>query len=316
MHKIFIDGQEGTTGLEIRDRLQDRTDIELVEIPHDRRKDMDLKQQIINACDLVILCLPDDAAKQSVALAQGGTTRFIDASTAFRTHKDWVYGLPEMAQGQRRKIKEAPCVSNPGCYPTGFILPVRPLVALNIMPKDYPATVYALSGYSGGGKKLINAHETCPLEQMDRIAARPYAFSLQHKHIPEMQTYTGLSFAPIFSPHVGNYYRGMLVNIPVFPRLLKGNPGPESIREVLAGFYENEPFVKVMEGPAEQYLDKGFLSPLGCNQTNRVEIFVSGHGEQVLLTARLDNLGKGASGAAVQNLNIMLGVDETLGLVD
>ncbi|WP_022665117.1 N-acetyl-gamma-glutamyl-phosphate reductase [Desulfospira joergensenii] len=315
MYKIFIDGQEGTTGLQIKERLEAREDIELIEIPGDKRKDIEVKREIINHSDLVILCLPDAAARESVSLAENETPRFIDASTAHRTHEDWVYGLPEMEPDHRRKIAEARFVANPGCYPTGFILAVRPLIRLGIMPKDYPATVHALSGYSGGGKKLIAAHGSRPLEEVDRIASRPYGFSLKHKHIPEMQKYAGLTHAPVFSPQVGHFYNGMLVNIPLFPHLLNRKSTPDQIRDALIRYYENEPFVRVMEGPDEDHLEGPFLSPLGCNATNRVEIFVFGHEDQILLTSRLDNLGKGASGAAVQNLNIMMGAGEDTGLI-
>ncbi len=313
MHKIFIDGQEGTTGLEIKERLRLREDIRLLEIPAAKRKDTEARKEIINRADVVILCLPDEAAREAVTLAENKTTRFIDASTAHRTHEDWVYGLPEMDPAQKTRIADARFVANPGCYPTGFILALRPLIALGIMPKDYPATVHALSGYSGGGKKLIAAYEGQSGQAAQKIAARPYGLTLNHKHLPEMQMYAGLDHAPVFTPQVGNFYKGMLVNIPIFPRLFKRDLGPDGIREELARYYGGQPFVKVMEGQGP--LDQGFLSALGCNDTNRVEIFVFGHRDQILLTARLDNLGKGASGAAVQNLNIMLGAGEDRGLV-
>ncbi len=320
MYKVFIDGQEGTTGLEIKDRLTGRADIELLEIPGDQRKDPRVKKEFINGADLVILCLPDAVAQESVALAENGTTRFIDASTAHRTHPDWVYGLPEMPPlsgqdtAQAGRIKNARFVANPGCYPTGFILMVRPLVECGIIPRDYPATVHAVSGYSGGGKKLIQVHDTRDPDQMAELSARPYGFSLTHKHVPEMQVYAGLSHAPVFTPSVGNFYKGMLVHVPLLPRLFKTRVSPDKLRTALQTVYAREKFVKVMENPTDQYLDQGFLSALGCNDTNRVEIFVAGHGDQILVTARLDNLGKGASGAAVQNLNIMLGMDPGTGL--
>ncbi len=320
MYKVFIDGQEGTTGLEIKDRLTGRSDIELLEIPGDKRKDIQVKKAFINGADLVILCLPDAVARESVALADNGSTRFIDASTAHRTHPDWVYGLPEMSPdpdqkgNQAEKIFNARFVANPGCYPTGFILMVRPLVGQGILPPDYPATVHAVSGYSGGGKKLIQVHESRDEGIMEELASRPYGFSLTHKHVPEMQAYTGLSHAPVFTPGVGNFYKGMLVHLPLFPRLFNTRIDADKLRAVLGNVYAQEKFVRVMEAPTDHYLDQGFLSPLGCNDTNRVEIFVAGHDDQILVTARLDNLGKGASGAAVQNLNIMLGMDPGTGL--
>ena len=320
MYKIFIDGQEGTTGLEITDRLKGRNDIELLEIPGDKRKDSRVKKQFINNADLVILCLPDAVARESVALAENTATRFIDASTAHRIHPDWVYGLAELPPSpgqdgdQTLKIQNAQFVANPGCYPTGFILMVKPLVDLGIIPRSYPATVHAISGYSGGGKKLIQTHDTGDEGLMEDLAARPYGFALTHKHVPEMQVYTGLSHAPIFTPSVGNFYKGMLVHLPLLPRLFKNRVDPDKLRAALGRIYAGKEFVKVMEQPTDHYLDQGFLSPLGCNDTNRVEIFVAGHGDQILVTARLDNLGKGASGAAVQNLNIMLGMDPGKGL--
>jgi len=320
MYKVFIDGQEGTTGLEIKERLGGRGDIKLLEIPGDKRKDARVKKKFINQADLVILCLPDSVARESVALADNGTTRFIDASTAHRTDPDWVYGLPEMPPfagdncNQTEKIRNARFVANPGCYPTGFILMMRPMVGLGIIPQEYPATVHAVSGYSGGGKKMIQTHETRDEGRMEELAARPYGFSLTHKHVPEMQVYAGLSHAPVFTPSVGNFYKGMLVHVPLFPRLFKTRMDADRIRDKLKTVYAGEKFVRVMEDPTDHYLDQGFLSPLGCNDTNRVEIFVAGHEDQILVTARLDNLGKGASGAAVQNLNIMLGMDPGTGL--
>ncbi|WDP92570.1 MAG: N-acetyl-gamma-glutamyl-phosphate reductase [Desulfobacter sp.] len=314
MYTVFIDGQEGTTGLEIKERLEGRKEIELLEIPGDKRKDPEVKREFINGADLVILCLPDAVAKESVALAEGGSTRFIDASTAHRTHPDWVYGLPEMSPvpEQAEKIRRARFVANPGCYPTGFILMARPLVDLGILPRDYPVSVHAVSGYSGGGKKLIARHRAGG--DAGELAARPYGFTLAHKHVPEMQAYAGLDNAPIFTPSVGDFYRGMLVHLPLHTRLLKRKTDADGLRAELRQVYGGQPFVRVMPDPTENYLDQGFLSPLGCNNTNRVDIFVSGHEDQILVTARLDNLGKGASGAAVQNLNIMLGMDQGKGL--
>ncbi len=315
MFKLFIDGQEGTTGLEIKARLEGRKDIELLEIPEDKRKDPAVKQEFIHGADVVILCLPDDAARASVALAKGGNTRFIDASTAHRTHPDWTYGLAELplVPDQAETIKNARFVANPGCYPTGFLLMARPLVNAGILPKDYPVTIHAISGYSGGGKKLIALHTEG--KKGGELAARPYGFALAHKHLPEMQAYAGLAHAPVFTPSVGDFYKGMLVHLPLQTRLLAKKIDAHGLRSELAAVYDGQPFVKVMDKPTDAYLDDGFLSPLGCNDTNRVEIFVAGHDTQILVTARLDNLGKGASGAAVQNLNLMLGMDPGTGLL-
>ncbi len=315
MFNVFIDGQEGTTGLEIKARLDGRKDIELLEIPDDKRKDLTVKKEFIHGADLVILCLPDAAARESVALSKGGDTRFIDASTAHRTHPDWTYGLAELppVPDQAEAIRNARFVANPGCYPTGFLLMARPLVNAGILPKDYPVTVHAVSGYSGGGKKLIALHKDG--KKGDALAVRPYGFTLTHKHTPEMQAYAGLDHAPVFTPSVGDFYKGMLVHLPLQTRLLGKPINANGLREELAAVYDGQPFVKVMDKPTDAYLDQGFLSPLGCNNTNRVEIFVSGHDTQILVTARLDNLGKGASGAAVQNLNIMLGMDPGTGLI-
>ncbi len=317
MYRVFIDGQEGTTGLEIRQRLEKRDDIELVLIDDSLRKDPAAKKECINEADLVILCLPDDIARQSVGLVENSSTRIIDASTAHRTNPDWVYGLPELSHdpftGEHtdwaEKIANARFVANPGCYPTGFVLMVNPLVGAGVLPRDYPVTVHALSGYSGGGKKLIQLHNSDGCGQSKNLACRPYGFSLEHKHQTEMKYFGGLSHTPLFSPSVGDFYRGMLVHVPMFSSFLQKNSDVDEIRAILDEAYENQVFVRVMGPPMDQYLDQGFLSPLGCNHTNRVDIFVWGSTNHILLTACLDNLGKGAAGAAIQNLNLMLGCD-------
>ncbi len=297
--------------------------MELLLIDQDLRKDISARKECINAADVVILCLPDEMAKQSVGLLENSRTKIIDASTANRTRADWVYGLPELPcppDGSdeipwARKIASARFVANPGCYPTGFVLMLNPLVSKGIIPKDYPAVIHALSGYSGGGKKTISTHSQPGTDGDENLACRPYGFAMGHKHLPEMKHFTGLAHLPLFSPSVGHFYRGMLVHVPLFSRLLKKHTTADSIRAILAETYAHEPFVRVMEPPMEQYLDQGFLSPLGCNHTNRVDIFVWGNDDQILLTACLDNLGKGASGAAVQNLNLMLGCEPEKGLL-
>jgi N-acetyl-gamma-glutamyl-phosphate reductase len=313
--KVFIDGQEGTTGLEIRDRLARRTDIELLEIPGAQRKDSGAKRAIIAAADLVILCLPDAAAVEAAELAEGTPARIIDASSAHRTADGWVYGLPELAPGQREAIRKATQVSNPGCYATGFLLAVRPLVDGAIVPRTYPVTVHAQSGYSGGGKKLIAAFRDHDHggESPD-WTVRPYGLGLAHKHLPEMTMHSGLTHAPVFSPSVGNYYKGMLVSVPLHIGALARRVTPGDVHDLLKQRYAREPFVRVMPLGGDGALDNGYLTSVTTNGTNLVELFVFGNAEQILLVSRLDNLGKGAAGSAVQNLNLMLGLEEGLGL--
>jgi N-acetyl-gamma-glutamyl-phosphate reductase len=312
--RVFIDGQEGTTGLQIHERLRARADLELLEIPAERRKDPDVKREILQEAALAILCLPDDAALETVRLA-GPNTRLLDASTAHRVHPDFCYGLPELCPEQRDSIRAARRVSNPGCWPTGFLLLVRPLTDAGILPRDYPVSVHGQSGYSGGGKKMIADFQAHPHQgPSPSWTVRPYALDLHHKHVPEMLRYSGLATAPLFSSSVGQYYQGMLVQVPLHTRALVDAAGLEQIHAVLSERYRDEPFVRVMPlggGPAA---DGGKLDATALNASNLIELFVFGHAEYVLLVARLDNLGKGAAGAAVQNLNLMLGYPERTGL--
>ncbi|MBM4361472.1 MAG: N-acetyl-gamma-glutamyl-phosphate reductase [Deltaproteobacteria bacterium] len=313
--RVFIDGQEGTTGLQIHDRLAGRADLRVVEIDPARRKDPEARLSLMREVDVAILCLPDDAAVESAALAAQAGTRVIDASTAHRVAEDWVYGLPELAPGQRDAVRGAARVANPGCYPTGMLLALRPLVDAGLVGPGHPVTVHALSGYSGGGKKMIQAFAAHPAEgQSPDWTIRSYALGLAHKHVPEMRVHGGLERSPIFCPAVGSYYQGMLVHVPLHVRDLARRTAVAEIHALLSDRYGAEPFITVLPPGGGGAAPDGFLSPTALNGTNRLELLVSGNDEQVLLTARLDNLGKGASGAAVQNLNLMLDLPEASGL--
>ena len=314
-HRVFIDGQAGTTGLEIHARLAQRSDINLLEVDPARRKDAAARAELLNAAEVVILCLPDDAAREAVALIENPAVRVLDASTAYRVARDWVYGLAELTPGQRTAIAGARRVSNPGCYPTGFVLALRPLIEAGLIDPGAAICVHALSGYSGGGRALVDRYQAQALEGVDVIhAPRPYALTLNHKHLPEMRQYAGLAKAPLFTPMVGHYYKGMLVQIPLPKGLLKRPMDAAALRALLAERYAEEACVQVLQPERDAILEDGFLDPERCNDTNRVDLMVFGEQEHLLLVARLDNLGKGAGGAAIQNLNLMLGLDELSGL--
>lgn len=309
---VFVDGQEGTTGLQIFDYLSRRNDIELLHIPPDRRKDPDVRRDFLNRADVTFLCLPDAAARESAALVTNPNTCVIDASTAFRTNPDWVYGLPELEPEQRQRLKAGKRISVPGCHATAFVLLIRPLINHGIMPPDYPVTCHSITGYSGGGKKLIGIYEG---EENPKLhSPRPYALQLNHKHLPEMQVRSGLAHAPIFTPVVSNFYKGLAVTVFLHPDRLAKRATPGALYDLFSAYYAAEPFIRVMPVDDESNLDAGYLDVQGCNDTNRVDLFIFGHTEKVVLIARLDNLGKGASGAAVQCMNIHLGIDETTGL--
>ncbi|HET7541280.1 MAG TPA: N-acetyl-gamma-glutamyl-phosphate reductase [Polyangiaceae bacterium] len=315
MHKIFIDGREGTTGLQIQERLAARPELELCELPANQRKDPAARKALINQVDFVITCLPDAAARESLSLLQNPRTRLIDPSSAHRVDPNFVYGFPELNGEQRARIRKASRVSVPGCHATGFVAALSPLVSRGLVPSDYPTVAHSLTGYSGGGKKLIATYETASPNDRERLRGpRPYALGLQHKHLPEMQHVAGLSSPPLFEPVVADFYKGMLVSVPLLSRLLPKKLSAKDVHEVLSAHYQGERFVVVQPFESEALLEDGFLSPIACNDTNRLELFVFGHEQQILIVARLDNLGKGASGAAVQNLNLMLGVDEGQGL--
>lgn len=310
--QVFVDGQEGTTGLRIHEYLARRTDVALLKIDPARRKDVVARRELINASDVTFLCLPDQAAVESVALVENPGTCIIDASTAHRIAPGWAFGLPELAPDQRDRLRASKRIANPGCHASAFILVVKPLVALGILGADHPPAAYSITGYSGGGKKMIEQYGTAAGALN---APRPYALKLAHKHLPEMQVHTGLARPPIFTPIVGPFYKGLAVMVFLDPTRLAKPMGPAALQEVLADYYAGEPFVRVAAFDNDANCDDGFFDVQGSNDTNRVDLFVFGHGDQVVLVARLDNLGKGASGAAVQSMNVHLGVDETLGLV-
>jgi len=320
-HTIFIDGEAGTTGLDVLRRLEARADLEIIALG-DRRRDVGARREALNAADAVILCLPDEAAKQAVAMIDNPVVRVIDASTAYRVDPAWTYGFAEMAQARGRmtqaeKIAGATRVSNPGCYPTGFIGLVRPLVSAGIIPAGWPVTVNAVSGYSGGGKAMIAEFEAAPGSSPGVTKAgvfRAYGLSLKHKHVPEMTLHTGLERPVLFAPAVGAYRQGMLVEVPLQLAALPSSPSVEVVHGALAQAYAGSRFVEVAE--LEETEAMTGIDPEGLNGTNKMRLHVFGDrdGAQVRLVALLDNLGKGASGAAVQNLNLMLGLDEGTGL--
>ncbi len=315
MYKIFVDGQVGTTGLQIHRHLQDRDDIQLVQIEDQDRKNVAVKKELLNSSDLVILCLPDDAARQSVALIDTDEVKVLDASTAHRVNEDWVYGLPELSSEQRNRIGSARFVSNPGCYPTAFILPLAPLIRDGLLPADSLISALAISGYTGGGRKLIEQYEQrLKADRNEFWPIRPYGLQLNHKHLPEMQHFSGLDSTPLFTPSVGPFAQGLLLHIPLFRSQLSAGVDLDCVYEALLSRYRGEACIKIHPVNDDTALDDGFLDPQENNDTNRVDIFLYGSERQLLLIARLDNLGKGASGAAVQNLNLMLGCEELYGL--
>ena len=310
----FVDGQEGTTGLRIHEYLAQRRDIELLRIAPERRKDAAERARLLNAADVAFLCLPDAAAREAAALVTNPRTCLIDASTAHRTLPGWAFGLPELMPGQRELIRASKRIANPGCHASAFILLLRPLVDAGLVPAAQGVTATSISGYSGGGKKLIEQYEAAKASGAEPAltSPRPYALSLAHKHVPEMMAHTGLSKRPIFMPMVGNFYKGLSVAVPLDAAAL--GTTPEALHAALAARYTGERFIRVMPLRDPATLEGGHFDVQACNDTNRVDLFVFANDSQAILMARLDNLGKGASGAAVQAMNVHLGVDEGLGL--
>ena len=310
-YKVFVDGQEGTTGLQINEYLGKRADIELLRIASDKRKDLAERKRLINEAEVCFLCLPDAAAMESVALVDNAKTCVIDASTAHRVNPAWTFGLPELAKEQRDRIRASKRIANPGCHATAFILALKPLVAGGLLPAATQIAANSITGYSGGGKSMI-AHYESPA-RID--APRPYALGLAHKHLPEMAAYTGLTAAPIFQPIVGPFYKGLAVTVFLHPQQFTRKATLTDVQRILADHYAGEQFIRVAAVDLEANTDGGFFNVEASNDSNRVDLFVFGNDERMLLIARLDNLGKGASGAAVQAMNVHLGVEESLGLV-
>jgi N-acetyl-gamma-glutamyl-phosphate reductase len=312
--RIFIDGAAGTTGLEIRERLAGRAELELIQLSEADRKDAGARRDALNAAEVVILCLPDAAAREAVALIDNGRTKVIDASTAHRIADGWTYGFPELEADQRERLASARFVANPGCYPTGYLALVRPLIRAGIVPADWPLTVNAVSGYSGGGKAMIAAFGDPAAPDATRTAFRAYALSLAHKHVPEMQVLSGGVHPPLFTPAVAHVHRGMLVEVPLQLCAMPGRPSLGAVYEAIASSYEGSASVTV--APLGGGLDVAALDIEQVGATDRLELFVFGDEKagQARLIAALDNLGKGAAGAAVQNMNILAGLPETAGL--
>jgi len=310
--RVFVDGQEGTTGLRIHELLAGRTDLEVLHIDPARRKDAAARAELLNAADVAFLCLPDDAAREAVALVTNPRTCIIDASTAHRTVAGWTYGLPELAPGQRERLRAAKRIANPGCHATAFILLLRPLIDAGLLPADALLSATSVTGYSGGGKKMIEQYQAGGDPLLG--SPRQYALTLAHKHVPEMVAHTGLARRPLFMPIVANFYKGLAVSVPLhFAQLAAGVEGG-ALHRALASHYAGERFVRVLPLGAPASAHEGFLDVQACNETNDCEIMVFASDSQAVLVARLDNLGKGASGAAVQAMNLHLGLDEGIGL--
>jgi len=311
-YRIFVDGQEGTTGLRIHEMLARRSDVEVLRIDADKRKDAAERARLLNAADVAFLCLPDAAAREAVALVDNPDTCVIDASTAHRTVPGWAFGLPELAPGQREKLRAGKRIANPGCHASAFILLLRPLVDAGLVPADAALSATSITGYSGGGKKMIEQYEAGGDARLQ--SPRPYGLTLAHKHLPEMAAHAKLAQAPVFLPMVASFYKGLAVSVPLHLNQLKPGTTGAALQQALAEYYAGERFVKVMPLSDPATLEEGYFDVQACNDTNNCELFVFANHSQVLLMSRLDNLGKGASGAAVQAMNVHLGLDEGLGL--
>lgn len=310
--KIFIDGSEGTTGLRIHERFEGRDDIELLPVSSELRKDIKERKRLINESDITFLCLPDAAAKESVSLVENDKVRIIDTSTAHRTEEGWAYGFPELSEEHRKAIETGKRIAVPGCYATGFISLVYPMVKMGVLPYDYPVSSFGLSGYSGGGKKMIAAYEAGE-RPAEFEAPREYALTQAHKHLKEMKKIPGLKREPLFSPIVSGYYSGMVMSVPLYTELLDKAHTPEEVHKVLSDFYQGQRFIKVM--PLDAQAGEGnMLAGNACSGWDGLRIFVTGNEDRIVLSSQFDNLGKGASGAAVQCLNIALGCEEDKGL--
>lgn len=312
MTKVFIDGSEGTTGLRIYERFEKRDDIEIIKIDPELRKDPAERARLINSSDITFLCLPDAASKESVSLVSNPDVRIIDASTAHRTETGWAYGYPELSDEHREAIKTGKRIAVPGCYATGFITIAYPLVKGGIVPKDYPVSAFAVSGYSGAGKKTIAVYENKDRD-VEFDSPREYALSQQHKHLKEMQKISGLERTPLFSPIIADYYSGMFVSLPFYADMLNGKQTPLSVHEYMSEYFKGQRFIKVMPFGSEADTN-GFIGANNLSGWDGLQLFVTGNEERILLTTRFDNLGKGASGAAIQCMNVMLGCDEAKGL--
>lgn len=310
--KIFIDGSEGTTGLRIHERFAERDDVELLPVSSELRKDKEERKRLINSSDITFLCLPDAAAEESVSLAENDHVRIIDTSTAHRTMEGWAYGFPELSKAHREAIAVGNRIAVPGCYATGFISLVYPMAAEGLISADYPVSAFGISGYSGGGKKMIAAYEAEEREDA-LLAPREYALSQAHKHLKEMKKIPGLKREPLFSPIVADYYSGMVVSVPVYTELMNKGKSPQEVWKYLAEFYAGSRFVRVMPFGAEEE-SANMLAGNAMSGRDSLRIYVTGNEDRVLLSSQFDNLGKGASGAAIQCLNIALGCEETKGL--
>lgn len=310
--KIFIDGSEGTTGLRIHERFMGRDDIEILPVSQELRKDENERRRLINSSDISILCLPDTAARESVGLIENENVRIIDTSTAHRTQDDWSYGFPELSENHRKAVAKGKRIAVPGCHATGFISLLYPIVAEGILSSEYPVSGFSITGYSGGGKSMIAQYEDEKrVPEFD--SPREYALSQQHKHLKEMKKIAGLSREPLFSPIVADYYSGMVVSVPLYTEFLKGCHTPDKLRTFFHDYYAGQKLIHVMPQSAEEEI-KGMMAGNGCSGWDGLKLYVTGNEERAVLTAQFDNLGKGASGAAIQCLNIMLGCEEQKGL--